>query len=131
MLFWQLRSLDDKLEERNNSICANSVILTNIVTCTNEVWGKVMFYEAFVCPQGGSMSEKDLCAGVSVQEGLCLGSLLGISVHVGLCSEVCVQVGSLWGSLSGRSLSRGSLSGGSLSRGLCPGRPPNRDILVC
>ena len=30
MLFWQLRSLDDKLEERNNSIFANGVILTNI-----------------------------------------------------------------------------------------------------
>ena len=28
MLFWQLRSLDDKLEDRNNSIFANGVILT-------------------------------------------------------------------------------------------------------
>ena len=62
------------------------------------------------------MSAKSPCAGVSVQGGLCLGSLLGISVHVGLCSEVCVQVGSLWGSLSGGSLSRVLCLGD-----LCPG----------
>ena len=38
MLFWQLRSLYDKLEERNNSIFAESVILTNIATNSRLFW---------------------------------------------------------------------------------------------
>ena len=76
----------------------------------NEVWGKVMFSQLFVCPQGGvfvpACITGHMTRGVSVQGGLCLGGLcLG-----GLCLGVYVQ---------------GSLSGGLCPGGLCQaGRPP-------
>ena len=83
----------------------------------NDVWGKVMFSQVFVCPQGewGSLSQHS--SQVTWPAGLCPGGpcLVGVSVQ--------------GTSVKGGSLFRGPLSGGSLSMGvfvqwggLCPGR---------
>ena len=79
-----------------------------------------MFSQVSVYSQGGSwsLSNEDLCPGVSLSGGLGPGGSL-----------------SRGGSLSTGSLSRGSLSGGSLSRGispgfLCPGGSLSRGGLV-
>ena len=52
----------------------------------NEVWGKVMFSEAFFCPQRGPLSRGSLSRGVSVQGGLYPGGLCprGVSVWGGV-----------------------------------------------
>ena len=98
----------------------------------NDVWGKVIFLQASVCPQvGGSLSRE-----VSVKGGLCLGSLSRgsmsrRSLSGSLCPErsLCPE----WGLYPGGSLSRGSLNRGffvqgvsvqrgvSVQGGLCPG----------
>ena len=107
-----------------------------------ELWCKVNFSQAFVCPQGGLCSRVasvwgglcpgGLCPGGSVQGvstgGLCLGGLfLGGSLSRGSLSRGGLCPGGLYrGSLSRGSLQgvsvQGGLSRGSLSReGLCPG----------
>ena len=97
----------------------------------NEVWGKVMFSQASVCPQGRSLSRGFLVWGVFVNEvsvwggGLCPGVLWP---GWGFCQgEVSVQGhlcpgGPLSGGLcpEGGSLSRGV----SVHRGSLSGRPP-------
>ena len=89
--------------------------LESLLPPANEVWGKVIFSQASVCPQGslcleGGPCPGGLCPGVSVWGFLSRGSL-----SRGLCSGGLCQGGLCQGGLcQGGSLFRRSLSGGSL-----------------
>ena len=100
----------------------NTVSKITFLPPANEIWGKVMFSQVFVCPQGVSVPAcitDDMTRwGVSVQGGLCPG-------------RVSVQVGSMPG---GGGLYPGegvlcpvvSVQGGLYPGGLCQGGPHGR-----